>query len=618
MSFAPLILAFIKIERRQKREKKNQSKILRDDIVSIPSLVITAIVLASIFTLAWAAGSGRFELGRQINVLTMAVVVGGFLAIIFVPNMVRAWNDWIERREALTGPTAANGVAALPMSFLSVAARGVSYFDSILVRIFAPLSGATQKGFMVAHLLVLLVIVPLSAMGFVLAAPFGLIPISLAALIALALGRRWAWVEDDRETASRLQSTDPGKADIKVGFDDDLKDEALLGYASLFVLVPLALYQIQGAMGVFEATSASTGNPFIDWLSFFGAELAKAVPFVDWWEIYNVDVDVPFRASAGATGEWARHLTFAARAIVDLVIIAAFTQALTIWQRSRTQKKLYSTGELNAFDPFTEEDFFERGMHKPRGADTLQPKPSFKREIAAHVEARKKLNLEPLPYSRERLGELIKRTRKDDLSLGAEWMINQYNVLAGEPREQLRQLAERWSKLDARHRFQSGDLRGKRWIRQQKREFERILDCMLREPENYDDAGVEYLATCLNAVHAHPEFAFARLLSFELLSEQTTQKSAALLGCHVVKESWPIEVREPLRRKFSVHLDLPPKLYLGQGRMRSEVLLALASQYSRQGSRAQELIRELLSVAADNDGDKATRAKARGLLKDLN
>lgn len=617
LSFAPLILAFIRIERRQKREKTGQSNILRDDIVSVPSLVITAIVLAFIFTLAWAAGSGRFELGQQINVLTMTVVVGGFLAIIFVPNMVRVWNDWMERREAATGPVTANGMAALPMSVLSGSARGVSYFDSILVRIFAPLSGATQKGFMVAHLLVLLVIIPLSAMGFILAAPFGLIPISLAALIALALGRRWAWVEDDRETASRLQSTSPKKADIKVGFDNDLKDEALLGYASLFVLVPLALYQIQGVMGVFEATDASTGNPFLDWLSFFGAELAKAVPFVDWWEIYNVDVQVPFEASAGASGEWARHLTFAARAIVDLVIMAALFQALTIWQRSRTQRKLFSTGELNAFDPFTEEEFFERGMHKPFGAETLQPKPSFKRAIEEHVEARKRLNLEPLPYSRERLGELIKRTRKDDLSLGAEWMIKQYNVLAGEPNEQLRQLAERWRTLDAQHSFQSSDLHGKRWIRQQKRDLERILDGLLREPGRFRGPQIGHFANCLGAVHRHPEFAYSRLLGFELLAERTTGKSAALLGCHIIHEDWPEALRSNLKQRISVHLGLPRELYLGQGRMRSEVLLALASQYPRQGIYAQGMIRDLLTGASQHDRDATVKQKAASLLASL-
>ena len=429
LSFTPLTFAFVMIERRQKAENKNKTRILRDDIVSVPSLVITVLVLSLIFALAWAAGSGRFELGQQINILTIIVVVGGFLAIIFIPNMVRAWNDWTERQATRMGGVISNGVTALPLSALSMTARGVSYFDSILVRIFAPLSGATQSGFMVAHLLVLLVIIPLSAMGFILAAPFGLIPISLAALIALALGRRWAWVEDDRETASRLQSTSPDKADIKVGFENDLKDEALLGYASLFVLVPLALYQIQGALGVFESTSASTGNPFVDWLSFFGAELAKAVPFVDWWEIYNVDVQVPFEASTGAGGEWARHMTFAARAIVDLVIMAALFQAITIWQRSRMQRRLFGTGELNAFDPFTEEEFFERGMHKPHGADTLEPKNAFKRVVEEHVQARRRLNLEPLPYSRERLGELIKRDDPDDLSRSSQQQSDRYMTM---------------------------------------------------------------------------------------------------------------------------------------------------------------------------------------------
>jgi MFS family permease len=617
VSFAPLIFAFITIERRQKVENKNKTRILRDDIVSVPSLVITALVLSLIFALAWAAGSGRFELGQQINILTIIVVVGGFLAIIFVPNMVRAWNDWTERRVTRMGGVMSNGVAALPLSALSVSARGVSYFDSILVRIFAPLSGATQSGFMVAHLLVLLVIVPLSAMGFILAAPFGLIPISLAALIALALGRRWAWVEDDRETASRLQSTNPNKADIKVGFDNDLKDEALLGYASLFVLVPLALYQIQGAMGVFESTSASTGNPFVDWLSFFGAELAKAVPFVDWWEIYNVDVQVPFEASAGAGGEWARHMTFAARAIVDLVIMAALFQAITIWQRSRMQRRLFRTGELNAFDPFTEEEFFERGMHKPHRADTLEPKNAFKRMVEEHVQARRKLNLEPLPYSRERLGELIKRDDPDDLRLGAEWMIQTYDVLAGEPRAQLRQLAQRWRSADAEQRFQSNAGANKVWIRQQKREFERILDGLMLDVNSFRGPQISCLAECLSVVHKNPEFAYARLLSFELLCERATGKSAALLGCHLVKESWPEETRDHIKRRFSVYLGLPPLLYLGQGRMRLEVILALASQYPRQGVYAQGMIREILTGVKEHDGDATVRSKAAALLGEM-
>lgn len=621
LSFMPLVLAVIRIERRRKAESRRGQyvqPVLRGDIVSVPTFVITSLVLASICALAWAAGSGKFQLGQQINVLTMSVVVGGFLAVIFIPNMVRAWNDWIERRTASAEPAVANGIAALPLGILALAARLVSYFDSILVRIFAPLSGATQKGFMVPHLLVVLVIVPLSAMGFILAPPFGLLPIALAALIALALGRRWAWVEDDRETASRLQSTDATKADIKVGFDNDLKDEALLGYASLFVLVPLALYQIQGAMTFFEPTGVSTKNPFLDWLSFFGAELAKAVPFVDWWEIYKIEVEVPFAASDGAGGEWAKHLTFASRAVVDLVIMAALFQALTIWQRSRTQRKLFTTGELNAFDPFTEEEFFERGMHRPFGSDTVQPKRAFQRLIQDHVDARRGLNLEPLPYSRERLGELIKRKHDDDLKLGAEWMIRKYDVLAGDPDEQLKQLAERWNSGACQQRFHSNTLAAKIWVREQKRDFERVLDSLLQNNRYFRGPQIGFLLNLLATVKGHPEFSYARILSFELLATRPTGKSAAALGCHIVNESWPEDLRIKLRQRFSVHLGLSPNLFLGQGQMRQEVLRALATQHERQGMYARALIVELLKGASEHDRDQRTREEAKRLLSELN
>lgn len=614
-SFTPLIVAVMRIEHRT--QKARRRPILRDDVVSVPTLVITSLILGSIFALAWAAGSGRFQLGQQINVLTMTVVVGGFLAVIFVPNMVRAWNDWAERSSVTGAPVVVNGAAAMPLAALNASARLVSYVDSILVRLFAPLSGATQSGFMVPHVLVVLVIVPLSAMGFILAAPYGLVPIGLAALIALALGRRWAWVEEDRETASRLQSTDPMKTDIKIGFANDLKDEALLGYASLFVLVPLALYQIQGAAGLFETTDASTGNPLIDWLSFFGAELAKAVPFVDWWEIYNVDVEVPFEAIAGSGGEWARHLTFAARAIVDLVIMAALLQAMTIWQRSRTQKRLFKTGELNAFDPFTEEDFFERGMYRPQGSTTMRPKKSFERSIEAHVEARNRLDLDALPYSRDRLSELIK-SPNPDLKFGAEWMIKTYDVLAGDCKTQLKQLAQRWNQPHYRSLFQSSDPLTRVQLRAQKRELERILDNLVQAPHQFRDDEIGYLLNLLRRAHGHPEFAYAQGLAIDLLATQATGKSASALGSMIVKETWPNEIRMPLRQKFAVHLGLPPNLYLGQGKMRVEVLRALKAQHDiGRGVRAQSMIITLLEGASQHDGAAATRSEAKSLLISL-
>jgi hypothetical protein len=614
LSFFPLLLAIFRIELLSRPITKQP--LLRHDVVSVPTLVITAAILGLIAVLAGAAGSGRFELGQQINVLTMTIVVGGFLAVIFIPNFVRAWNDWTERTADNLDSVVGNNYAAIPLAGLRFSARLASYLDSILVKLIAPLSGATQRGFMVPHALVVLVILPLSAMGFVLAAPYGLLPIGLAALIALSLGRRWAWVEEDREIASRLQSTNPENSDIKVGFDNDLKDEALLGYASLFVLVPLALYQIQGALDLFETTGTSTGNPLLDWLSFFGAELAKAVPFVDWWEIYNVEVDVPFEASSGTSGEWARHLTFASRAIVDLVIMAALFQALTIWQRSRTQTRLYATGELNAFDPFTEEEFFERGMHKVRGADSLQPKRRFREHIEQHVEARTLRNLEALPYSRERLGELI-NSSNPDLQQGARWMINKYEVLAGDDSEQLQQLAHRWNSIEYRPNFQTGNSAARFWIREQKRELERILDGLIQRNQSILDEDVSSLVIVLQAAHGHPEFGYARTLSIELLAGKATFKSAAVLGCHLLNEDWPDSLRRTIRQRLAAPLGIPPLLYLGQGKMRTEVCRALAQQYKFQGIRARRLIRELLSGAAEEDRDNGTKVEAARLLSSI-
>jgi hypothetical protein len=196
-------------------------------------------------------------------------------------------------------------------------------------------------------------------------------------------------------------------------------------------------------------------------------------------------------------------------------------------------------------------------------------------------------------------------------------MIKKYNVLAGEPHEQLRQLAQRWRTLDARNRFQSSDVLGRRWIRQQKRDLERILDGLLREPGRFRGPQIGYLADCMDMVHRHPEFAYSKLLGFELLSERTTGKSAALLGCHILHEGWPEALRSHLKQRISVHLSLPRELYLGQGRMRSEVLLALASQYPRQGIYAQAMIRDLLTGASQHDRDATVKQKAASLLASL-
>ena len=424
-SYLPALLGALLIARAETRRRK--IKLFRSDVVSPLTFGIAAVSVLAIGTLAWAAGGRLFKIEDNFGVFVTLIVIAAFLAVITAPLVAKSLRD---RREAAALIAAEAKMAGIPA--LSPAAW-YSWLDSFLVRLVAPLSGATQQR--LPHLFVVLIIVPLSALGYALPSPFGLVPLVFAIVLAISLGRRWAWVEADRETASRLERQNT--REIHIGFDNDLKDEALLGYAMLFILVPLCLFQLQGVTGAFEYNpDLASGNAFIDWSRFFGAELAKAVPFVDWWEVYNIDIERPYEPSdSSALG---MHLTFASRAIVDLVLLAALLQAFGIWQRNRAQRRLYAIGHLNAFDPFTEREFFEEGM-RTDGNGGYEPRDTFVRKVKEHFDLSRLHHPQALPYSQQRLSELV-HSPNEELQAGARWMVERFNVLAGEPDEQLNQI----------------------------------------------------------------------------------------------------------------------------------------------------------------------------------
>ena len=144
---------------------------------------------------------------------------------------------------------------------------------------------------------------------------------------------------------------------IRIGFLNDLRDEALLGYAFLFMLISLALRQLQMSFGFFEGGS---GDSVFDWVQFFGIELAKGVPIVDWADIYGVSPQAPFEHPKDSA--LSRHLVFGSRLMVDIVIIAALLQAWGIVRRNADQLKLFKDGQLDMLDPFVEEARFKKGV----------------------------------------------------------------------------------------------------------------------------------------------------------------------------------------------------------------------------------------------------------------
>ncbi|WP_084396219.1 hypothetical protein [Henriciella aquimarina] len=570
-AFVPLMTGFVRQARLEAelRSDGREIRVLRTDVVSELSFWTSALLIAGIVLLAWAAAGDMFQMREDFGVFITFVVLLVFFVIILAPHVMRILNNWIERQEvdrAALGSVKLSGFAVMKPGVLT------SRLDSILVRFVAPLSGATQHGpvWFTPHLLVLIVILPLSALGFVLAPPWGLVPIGAAMLIAVALGRRWAWVEEDRETASRLRTTRGNE--IHIGFDNDLKDEALLGYASLFILVPLALHQLQGWTHAFvEVKQWSSNNAFIDWLRFFGAELAKAVPFVDWWEIYNVRIETPFDAAA-SENPLAKHLTFAARAMVDLVIMAALFQAIGLWQRSRADKRYYKAGQLDVFDPFTETAFFERGMWFSRKAGRLVPKKRFKARVEEHVQARLDRDWDGNPYNPDRLAELS-HSDNPDVRAGAAWMIWKYKVLVGSPTEQLRQLslrlAENADKLDR-------SVGNRSFARRQKLDFEKILQELRDNRDVFGEADVPNLLGALEAVRLVPEFEYAQLQAVHLLRERPSVRATHALCAMLMQDRHrETEMGGELWATWKRELGISKSVFLEKFQSRMDVAFAL-------------------------------------------
>ncbi|MBX3511814.1 MAG: hypothetical protein KF700_11480 [Hyphomonadaceae bacterium] len=307
------------------------------------SFLLLAVPIALVVVLAlWAAASP--DSGRTINANWGVGVTIGLAALFLFAAWAPSLNLGARARPAI----AVVGPIVAPFGIL------LSIIDSLLVFVVAPAAGASRRSWQMRYFTLFGVLLPCAYMGYWLAAPWGLTPLIAGFVVAISISRRWAWVEDDRELAM-LNGRFSG-AHLRIGFDQDLRDEAMLSFMSMFFLVPLALRQIEGWQHVFNMG----GRDFDDmlaWIAFYGAELAKAVPFVDWAEIYNVHGDAGINIGENPM---ARHAVFITRVLVDLVFLAALLQALSIAARNAKQRELFNSGVLHRLDPFIEKVEFRK------------------------------------------------------------------------------------------------------------------------------------------------------------------------------------------------------------------------------------------------------------------
>lgn len=326
----------------------------QDDAESLGAFIATIIVIG-IGTLAWFAGSLRDGMGLRngVGVAIAAGVMGLFAVVIFL--------DWIA--EAPPIRVASRAVRGFSRR-VSALASFYNAIDTVLVRIGAHAAGMEHRHIGSRYLVLAGTMLTMAILAWNLPAPIGLIPAGIGLLLALSVSRLWSWVEDDRNLAS-ITRFNPD-APIKVGFREDFRDETLLGFLFVLVIVPIALMQADKGLFsslLFDAKAPADKGNLDLWLGYYGFELAKALPVIDWADIYKLQPGDDLLRPNGPMG---MHAVFAARVAVDLVLIASLLQAIAIATRNRQQKALFAAGHINRLDELVEKEEIRRALSRRR------------------------------------------------------------------------------------------------------------------------------------------------------------------------------------------------------------------------------------------------------------
>lgn len=343
------------------------------------SALIGTVIVAAIIVLAQVAGSWNSEtrIGRDVGLIIAAVILGIFAVVFSLDWLaelppVRALSRWI------------NG-ASHSFAWL---ADFYNFIDFLLVRIGAHVAGAGHTDPILRYAVLASTQACLAVMTWFLPDPLGLIPAFLGFTLALSVSRLWAWVEEDRNLAMITQFKP--SAPRRIGFKEDFRDEAIFGFMFVLALIPMAMKQADAGhlFGVTYFQSADHHDP-TPWFVYFCFELAKALPIVDWADIYlnprNFDTLTP-------THPWGQHATFVARTMVDLVLVAALLQAINITLRNRQQRTLYASRQINRLDEMVEREELRKALRRPkeewfsRGLDFRHYDPERLRELHSNTD----------------------------------------------------------------------------------------------------------------------------------------------------------------------------------------------------------------------------------------
>ena len=276
-----------------------------------------AILLSLMIALIFFVGQWQpygFDLPGSVGNGTF-LALGTIFAIVFLSSRVPAPVSMSEVLDKLRIWTA--GVQRV--------GTALSRLDAFLVFGIAPLTGVTLNNPFLRYVLLLTQIVCGGLLTWFCPTPFGLLGAIWVFLLVFAVVRRWGWVEHVR--ASRLQNS-LGIEQRRIKQIVDLRDEAMVSLMLLVLVMPVAMRQVHLAVptGHGFIISGNSLNDIFSWTGFFGVELLKALPFLDWADIYGARNG----ANIHTSGALSMHAVFVARMVIDLVFLAALVQWVSI------------------------------------------------------------------------------------------------------------------------------------------------------------------------------------------------------------------------------------------------------------------------------------------------
>lgn len=239
---------------------------------------------------------------------------------------------------------------ALPIRWIGLF---FSYLDMVLVHAISCSSAMHARSPWVRYSISLIMLASCIVLGLTLSAPWGLIPIGWLFILALALLRRWTFLERDLDRIYTRNSIFDKQ--FVVGFGRNYHRDALLASITVLLLLPLTLRQahmwsLDLGNPIFVVGSANI-NDFSAWIELVGAEVAKAMPFVDWSEVYGINA--AGKISLGS-GQLSHHILFGIRVVIDAIILGSLLQAVGSFAKHKDRLDLFYEGRLDRLDPFLE------------------------------------------------------------------------------------------------------------------------------------------------------------------------------------------------------------------------------------------------------------------------